>query len=241
MKKYAIKAKSLLKRLFRRSNSDYDFDESNPLGDGGERVDFIYNPSLKFESLDMYQQNHFKRYEFAAMRIRQGEVCGDFACGTGYGSIMLAEKSSRVVGIDLNEKVVSAIKVRYASYTTVTFASLNLLDLNFNLEFDTIVSFETLEHFNESQIIQMLGLFNRALRHGGRIIFSTPFMQEDSEVARKLGFHKTFYIDEHRIKKWLEATGFKPLEFFYQNYDTHEVVPNLQKRDCIICIAEKKP
>ncbi len=47
--------------------------ENNPLGDGGERVDFTYSENLDISKLDMYQQNHIQRYLFAENIIQEGE------------------------------------------------------------------------------------------------------------------------------------------------------------------------
>lgn len=231
-----------LKTLFnRKSNQSYacDFEKSNPLGDGGERVDFIYSKTLHVDKLDMYQLNHFRRYEFALTHVLEGDVCGDFACGTGYGSIMLSERACKVVGADVNSKVISEIKGRYYECANVDFVNLDLLDLDFIDVFNVIVSFETIEHIDESNIYKLFNLFNRALKKNGRIIFSTPYMQKDSETARKLGFHKTFFINEATINRWLDSSGFAVSDMYYQNYESHYVVSELKNKECIICIAKK--
>ena len=99
------------------------FNKSNPLGGDGERVDIqLQNTfSIDFKMLDMYQQNHYKRYEFATKFINNGTVCGDFACGTGYGSIMMATKADTVIGADIDTTVIDTIKQRYHNHNNVTF------------------------------------------------------------------------------------------------------------------------
>jgi SAM-dependent methyltransferase len=225
--------------LFRRKNQEsYDFDKSNPLGGGGERVDFIYSEDLAIDKLDIYQINHYRRYEFASKYVIKGDACGDFACGTGYGSAMLAQTAEKVTGADIDNKVIDVIKVRYGHLNNVEFLCMNLLDLNFRNKFDVIVSFETLEHFEENDIQNLLKLFAQGLKKNGKIIFSTPYMQEDDEAARNLGFHRTFYINETKIKSWLEHAGLECISFNYQNYKTHEIKSNLDKKDFIICVAQ---
>lgn len=233
------KLKRVLLPVKETRQTSYDFNRSNPLGGNGERVDINYSNPVSFDALDVYQKSHYRRYEFAKKIIQPGSVCGDFACGTGYGSIMLAEEASRVTGADINEEVIHAIQKRYAEINKVEFICKNLLHLDYKLFFDTIVSFETIEHFTESDILQLLALYFNALKANGSLVFSTPYMQEESEEAKKLGFHLTFYIDENKITQWLSKTGFQVEGFYYQSYQTHTVESSLKDKDFVICIARK--
>ena len=70
----------------------------------------------------------------------------DCACGVGYGSDILAEKSAKVIGVDYDE---TAIKTARNTYTrnNIEFRIENIADLSFpDSYFNTIVSLETLEH-----------------------------------------------------------------------------------------------
>ena len=217
----------------------YDFNTSNPLGDNGERVDIQLNGKINFDNLDKYQKNHWKRYEFAKEIISINDICGDFACGTGYGSILIADKASAVVGADLNAKVIETIKERYNTYTNVNFLNENLLNLSYTNYFDNIISFETLEHFKEADLKKLLLIFYKAIKEKGKLIFSTPYMQEESEAAINAGFHFTFYINEEKIFNWLQEVGFSIESIQYQNYDTHHISGSLQKKEFIVCVAGK--
>lgn len=220
--------------------AEYDFNKSNPLGGNGERVDIDLNKAVHFDALDVYQKNHFKRYEFAREIVGKDDVCADFACGTGYGTVLIARKAKSAVGADLNKEVISKIKERYANDKNVSFLNDNLLQLNYNNHFDNIISFETIEHFDEADIKQLLQIFNKGLKAGGKLIFSTPFMQEESDEAIKMGFHLTFYINEQKIEKWLGEAGFEIIKIQYQNYETHLISDNLMQKDFIICVAKKR-
>ena len=227
-------------KLFSNQNVGIsEFERNNPLGFGGERVDFLYDENFDFSKLDMYQKNHFRRYEFAFKNIEEGEICGDFACGSGYGSIIISNKASKVIGIDLNRKVISTIKKRYKKNQKVDFINQNLLEIEYANYFSSIISFETIEHFKEDDINNILILFNKSLKSKGRLIFSTPYLQEDCEAARTLGFHKTFNINEEKIKTWLIQANFENPVFYYQDYSTHEISELKNKPDFIICIANK--
>ncbi|MEO8413521.1 MAG: class I SAM-dependent methyltransferase [Ginsengibacter sp.] len=220
----------------------YDFNISNPLGGNGERVDIQlqYSPDIDFNKLDMYQQNHYRRYEFAKQMVKDGDICGDFACGTGYGSVMVSGKVKEVIGADLDTIVINAIQERYSDIKNVKFLNENLLHLSYSNYFDTILSFETIEHFAEEDIERLLKIFAVAIKKNGQLIFSTPYMQEKSENAMKLGFHLTFNINEDKIGNWLNNAGFEIELLRYQNYDTHTIECLLEKKDFIICVANKK-
>lgn len=230
----------ILKKIFTNKTDEIiEFERNNPLGFGGERVDFIYNETFDYSKLDMYQKNHFRRYEFALKNISTDEICGDFACGAGYGSVILSNLAAYVVGVDLNKKVISEIKKRYIKNSKIEFINKSLLDLDFQDYFSSIVSFETIEHFREIDIINLLSLYHKALKTQGRIIISTPYLQEDSEAARTLGFHQTFNIDEERIKLWFSKTNFVTPVFYYQDYKDHEITTLKSNPDFLICIANK--
>ena len=226
-------------KVFGLFKPQYDFNRSNPLGGNGERVDILFKDGLDYKKLDMYQKSHFKRYEFARELIRENDVCGDFACGTGYGAVLISEKAGKVIGADLNEKVIAEIRDRYKDNAKVQFFSADILTLDYQDYFDDIISFETLEHLEEENLKKVLKIFNKALKNNGQLFFSTPYMQEKSENAIKLGFHLTFLIDEQKITKWLKETGFNIKFLKYQNYDTHVIKDNLKNKEFIICVATK--
>jgi len=211
----------------------------NYLSNNGERVDLVYKDNIDFKKLDIYQKSHYKRYEFAQTLLKVGDLCGDFACGTGYGTVMLSQKSSSVFGGDINGHVIKKIKKRYSKFNNINFIEVDLLKLNYDNKFDKIISFETIEHFEEKNIFNLFQIFNKNLKRGGQLIFSVPYMQERSENAVKMGFHLTFNIDENKIYKWLADSSFTVNFCKYQNYQSHLISNHLKRRDFIIYVATK--
>lgn len=214
------------------------FFKRKKLDGDGERVDINYY-KMKYENFDMYQKSHFHRYKFAQDLIKNTDIVGDFACGSGYGTMMLSEKAKQVIGVDLNGEVVNYISDRYSKEKKVSFVNNNLLDLEFEEAFDVIVSFETVEHLTEENIKKLFSIYHKALKKGGKIIFSTPYNQEETEAAVKMGFHLTFYIIEDTVKEWLAEAGFELDSMKYQNYQEHEVTDALENKVFIICIGKK--
>ena len=207
------------------------------LDGGGERVDIFYGANLVFDLLDMYQKSHYRRYEFAKSVISPGKIIGDFACGTGYGSIMLSENAQLVIGADIDKDVIEQIRRRYAGVKNTEFVCSNLLNLTYQSFFDCIVAFETIEHIREADIPRLFAIFARALKPGGMLIFSTPYKQPKSPEAVNMGFHQTFDIDEEKIGRWLSENGLVSEYFKYQNYQTHNIEDRLSRKDFVICLA----
>lgn len=230
--------RSFLRKIYRFFIPNKSINDS-PLCENGERVDIDLCSKPDYESMDMYQKNHYQRYIFARDFVSAEMVCGDFACGSGYGSALIAEKAAKVTGIDIKQHVVDTISQRYAALSNLQFLCQDLLKIDYKNVFDLIVSFETVEHVEEHQIIELFTNFARALKNGGILIFSTPYLQKKTREAIELGFHLTFDIDEKKIASWLEQTGFTPESFHYQNYKAHEVVSSLDNKEIVICVARK--
>jgi len=228
-----LEVKDVLKKIKRRIKDKLS------LSDDGERVDININEKINFEELSLNERSHLKRYEFAKQLLNIGDVVGDFACGTGYGTSMLSEKASKVIGIDINTKVIDIIKKRYKENNKIEFINSNIIDIKLKNYFDKIISFETIEHFDEKDIPCVLNIYIKALKNNGKLIFSVPYMQKRDNLAIKMGFHKTFYIDENEIQKWLNQAGFKRFHFRYQNNKTHDIMDKLYEKMFIICEAIK--
>lgn len=226
-----MKSESFLVRLRRRFSWAFGIG----LSDRGERVDVDLSRPLVEERLDVYERNHLSRYQFAAKLFGAQDVVGDFACGTGYGTIILARKARHAYGCDRNARVVNAVRRRYASVTNTTFLKADLLQLSGLPPLDAIVSFETVEHFREQDIPGLFSVFRRLLRPGGLLIFSCPYRQQDEPAARL--HHRTFEIDETRILAWLTGAGFSLEEFLFQDYRTHAIRGVGPPADFVLCRA----
>jgi SAM-dependent methyltransferase len=208
---------------------------------GGERVDIdLRTTPPALEQFDLYQLSHWRRYEFARTQIKPGDAVGDFACGTGYGTVLMAGIASRVVGVDVDSRVIRQVSKRYAQSPNTRFLRSDLRKLTFSNQFDLIVSFETIEHFSPADIPRVLQVFARSLRPGGRLITSTPYRQERTAAAEALGFHNTYDIDENRLTDWLIDAGFEVEGFWYQDYATHDVQTRLEAPDFVLTLAKLK-
>ncbi len=96
----------------------------------------------------------------------------DIACGYGFGSARLAAQAREVVGADLDAATIRLVSERYADVPNLSFTAANALMMPFaDASFDTVVSFETIEHVDAGRFLAEV---RRVLRPGGLFIMSTP-------------------------------------------------------------------
>ena len=114
---------------------------------------------------------HLHRYAFASEYVQGLDVL-DIASGEGYGSEMLSRTARHVYGVDIDEVSVTHAQRKYQSknleYRLGSCTEIPLLDSSV----DIIVSFETIEHITDHEIM-MLEL-KRVLRPGGVVLISSP-------------------------------------------------------------------
>lgn len=120
---------------------------------------------------------HIARYYFATPYI-QGRVL-DLACGTGYGCHMVAKERKReiteVIGVDIDPETLYYANREY-NHQKVTYRQGSATDPQLPEQlgvFDTILSFETIEHVEDEQTF-MDNLY-RMLKPGGTLVLSSPF------------------------------------------------------------------
>jgi ubiquinone/menaquinone biosynthesis C-methylase UbiE len=124
----------------------------------------------KNKNWSLYYQ-HIARYLFATKFVEEKLVL-DVACGTGYGTALLAEKAYRAVGIDISKEAIIHCKKVYKE-DSVCFLNMDCTSLAFPNEiFDSIVSFETIEHIYDPE--KFVKELYRVLKPGGQVLISTP-------------------------------------------------------------------
>jgi len=115
---------------------------------------------------------HAERYQFAAKFVRDGRVL-DCACGVGYGSEILAQASTgtqAVTGVDIDPAAIEYAKRNYAA-ERIEFHCADGIRFD-SAPFNTIVSFETIEHVPDPEAL--IDNFTRLLAPGGTLIASVP-------------------------------------------------------------------
>src|SRR5213593_2836608 len=145
---------------------------------------------------------HLHRYKYAASLVAGKRVL-DLASGEGYGSNILAESASSVVGVDIDENVVCHAKKKYARKSLqFIIGSITAVPIHEDHSFDVVVCFEAIEHIAEQD--KLLAEVHRLLQPAGLLIVSTPNKFAYREVsAEENPFHvKELDFDEfHQLLK----------------------------------------
>jgi 2-polyprenyl-3-methyl-5-hydroxy-6-metoxy-1,4-benzoquinol methylase len=125
---------------------------------------------------DPWWGEHIHRYKIILPFIRKTDVILDLACGSGYGTNMLAGQTEQtVIGGDISEEAIDKCNATWKK-SNLFFKKSDGTRLEFDDNyFDKIVSFETIEHTTEYK--KMLLEFKRILKPGGRLFLSTPNRQ----------------------------------------------------------------
>ncbi len=116
-------------------------------------------------------QEHWARYNHV-LRLCTGKKVLDVACGSGYGSDLLAQSAKSVTGGDISHEAISYCKAHYHR-PNLSFGVMDIRKLPFSdNSFDIVVSFETLEHILEGDLF--LKEICRVLTDKGSLAVSTP-------------------------------------------------------------------
>lgn len=180
------------------------------------RIEYIKNISGK--------KLAFNRYKKAIELLSGRSLVLDCACGSGYGSAMLASNGKRVVGVDISLINVKHAKRMYGKehtkrrygdgdcmFVQTDAASLPLKDDIF----DSVCSIETIEHLEKKDHKRFLNELKRVMKPNGALVISTP----NKGVIPYLNPEHVGELTEKEFDKLL-SENFESVEHFCQGvYD----------------------
>lgn len=177
--------------------------------------------------LDIYDQHQLNEidgarefYPFTAnlLPMRSGASVLDLGCGTGLelGYYFELNPTAKVVGIDLAEDMLNALKAKFPD-KDLKLLQASYFDIPFEKNcYDAVVSVESLHHFTKDEKVSLYKKVFQALVSGGYFVLTDYFAPTEEE--------ETFYRQELLHLK--AAQGINDNEFYH--YDTpltinHEV------------------
>ena len=120
---------------------------------------------------ELAEAEHLARYRFAASLVKGRRVL-DAGCGMAYGSAILhAGGAARVVGVDVAESVLDAVRDDMPPGVELKVGDVSRLDFDDDT-FDAVVCFEVIEHIDDRA--SALDEFRRVLAPGGLLVLSSP-------------------------------------------------------------------
>lgn len=172
----------------------------------GERLEtFIYTR----DAID-----HLHRYAIVREYVKNKNVL-DIASGEGYGSNLISEIASTVIGVDIDEESIKKASLKYKKNNlTFKVGRADLIPVDDN-SIDVVVSFETLEHHDKHQ--EMFLEIKRVLKSDGIVIMSTP---DKLYYTDKRNFKNEFHVKELYKSEFIDliSTNFKNYQLLNQSY-----------------------
>lgn len=167
------------------------------------------------------ERQHLNRYRWA-LHTGLGSVVLDVACGTGYGSRLLANAGHPTVSIDVDYQVLSSMG---ADLPRVS-GSLERLPIR-DGAVDAVVSFETLEHVYADRLA--VSEYRRVLCGDGQLLLSTPNRLVSSPHMRSCDDGKPtnpFHVREYSPEELYErlAREFSSVELYGQDFHLRQLL-----------------
>ncbi len=126
---------------------------------------------------------HFGRYK-AGLSLVKNKVVLDIACGSGYGTQLMAGNAKQVYGVDIDATTLAYANEHFGA-TNVTYLQGDGVAIPLDDDsVDIVVSYETIEHIDDYRTF--LKEVKRVLRPKGLLLLSTP---NDVEYAEGNHFH----------------------------------------------------
>jgi SAM-dependent methyltransferase len=133
------------------------------------------------------------RYRYAR-ELAAGKRALDIACGNGFGTIVLAEVASQVVGLDVSGQAVEVARQlnprANVRYETVTKPPFPFPDASFDL----VVTLETIEHMGREDQPAFIAELTRVLAPDGILVLSTPDRDTERAHDRMTGEPNPFHL-----------------------------------------------
>jgi len=167
----------------------------------------IYPSSLDTQGMDENVERHVARYRFSSQFIGESDIVLDCACGSGYGSAILAEKCAAVIGVDISEEAILFALETYAR-KNIQFCVKDLKALSFESEYlDAVVCLETMEHLPFDDCREFMLSAQKWVKRGGLIVASSPMLRFNDG--------KPFVTNPHHVN---EMPREMLLDFFTENF-----------------------
>lgn len=163
---------------------------------------------------------HYHRYSILEDLVNSKKVL-DVACGEGYGSFLLANDASVVVGVDISTESVLHAQEKYKK-NNLSYVQGSATNLPFQeASFDVVVSFETIEHLYEQE--EMIKEIKRVLKNDGVLIISSPNRPVYSEAS---GEYNEFHVKELDYEEFndLLSLYFPNLQYYGQRLQIASII-----------------
>lgn len=185
----------------------------------------------------LVKAEHWARYAFAVNYLvkRKVSVVYDVTCGTGYGTVELANEISQVFGFDRNVDFLEIARQRYAQIGDKFYridldqeSLVNFVDQKSLPRPQVVVCLETLEHLQKPE--RILSEFGALIESGGWLICSVPNAKFESTLESGQPanpFHLHLFTPK-KMEALLSQAGFEVMGIYGQPW-TNLLIRNTKR------------
>lgn len=163
----------------------------------------------------------------------------DIACGTGYGSYLIASTlpAVKVLGVDIEPSAIDYASKHYKCDNN-NYSIGEASKINFDADsFEAVVSFETVEHLNQPKLF--FENVQRVLKKNGLFIISSPNQTTLPFNKTKFPFHEQHFTS-NELSNLLIDSGFEIVDVYSQpGKESEEVIKN-DSGLYLIIVAKRK-
>jgi len=121
----------------------------------------------------------------------------DAGCGEGYGSCLISDKATEVIGIDISEEAIKHARKKYTK-DNLKYELMDVQNLKFKNEiFDVVLSFQVIEHLSDHS--QFLKEIKRVLKKDGLAVVGTP-----NKALCKGNANNEYHVKEYRYNEYID-------------------------------------
>jgi SAM-dependent methyltransferase len=181
-------------------------------------------------TLDGIRRDHRARYEFAARQLAPGSRVIDFACGVGYGTMILAAAGHHACGYDIDQEALDYAQQHYGRVGT-SFRVGNGNAPGELGEADAAVCFETIEHLEDPRPLLL------ALRQSAPLLIASvpneAVMPYEFAPGKVYAYHHRHYL-KNEFHALLQECGWCVTQWHGQASTESDVLPDMPGRTLVV-------
>jgi len=120
-------------------------------------------------------------YKFAAKMIGAKKRVLEIGCNEGFGSILLAERATSVLGVDIDAEAIATANASVAS-DVLQFRCADVLSEELG-QYDAVVALDVIEHISKDHEDAFMGRIAQMLGPRGIAIIGTPNITSDQYAS----------------------------------------------------------
>lgn len=158
--------------------------------------------------------DRYNSWILSQMLPHLGNAVLEIGCGNGNFTMLLAEKCSRVVAVDIDEEYVRVTKTRVNQRSGVEVLAADATQFKWHQPFDNVVLLDVLEHIEND--VEMLARLRDSLKPGGKIIIKVPALNcLYSAMDRSIGHYRRY--NKQTLSNTLTQANFLQPSLWYFN------------------------